>query len=88
MTRDEIMAIMARRVDALERRDIEALTELHAPDGVIESPLAGGMARGHDAIANVYRTFFDAFPTALVEREELLVAGRSFSASLDQTPAG
>jgi steroid delta-isomerase-like uncharacterized protein len=76
MTRDAMLALFARRQDALNRLDAEAAAALHAEDGVIESPLAGGTATGRDAIEDVYRAFFAAFNPAF-EEEKLLVDGSS-----------
>jgi steroid delta-isomerase-like uncharacterized protein len=74
MTRDDVVALFKRRQDALSRRDAATLAGLHAPDGVVESPLAGGTARGREAIEQVYRSFFTALlPT--FEEEALLVDG-------------
>ena len=41
MTRDDIMALFARRQDAMQRRDAEALMADYAEDAVVESPWAG-----------------------------------------------
>ena len=58
MTRDEIVAFFARRQEAFNRLDAAMLASLHAEDGVLESPFAGGMAEGREAIEQVYRAFF------------------------------
>jgi steroid delta-isomerase-like uncharacterized protein len=69
MTRDEIVAFMARHHEALNRRDAAALTANHAPDGTVDSPL-GGNVRGRAKIEEIYRAFFDAFPDVTVENDE------------------
>ena len=51
------------------------LASLHAEDGVLESPLAGGVAEGREAIEQVYRTFFTSFSTATIEQEQLVIDG-------------
>lgn len=75
MTRLEITELIARVQDAWGRRDIAALTDLHAEDGVVESPFAGGMARGRDAIAKVYHAFFRSFPDLAMRTDEPLIDG-------------
>ena len=77
MTRDEILAFSARRQDAFTRLDAAMLARLHAEDGVLESPFAGGKAVGREAIEKVYRAFFTAFPTATFEQERLLIDGQT-----------
>jgi steroid delta-isomerase-like uncharacterized protein len=75
MSRDEITALIARLLEAFIRRDIDALTELHAADGVVESPLAGGLARGREAIARVYQALFRSFPDVTLQANEPLIDG-------------
>jgi steroid delta-isomerase-like uncharacterized protein len=76
MTRLEIAELIARVQDAWGRRDIAALTDLHAKDGVVESPFAGGAARGREAIAKVYQAFFHAFPDLTMKMDEPLIDGQ------------
>jgi predicted ester cyclase len=68
-------AFFARRQEALSRLDATMLASLHAENGVLESPLAGGMAVGREAIEQVYRTFFTWFSTATIEQEQLVIDG-------------
>jgi predicted ester cyclase len=75
MTRDEVVKFFDRRQQGLDRLDAKTLAGLHAEDGVIESPFAGGVAAGRDAIEQVYRTFFMAFGTVTFEQELLLIDG-------------
>ena len=74
MTRDETVAFLERRQDALRRLDPVALASLHAVDGVLESPFAGGTALGREAIEQVYRAFFAAFSPSF-RQEAVLVDG-------------
>jgi len=67
-----MVAFFARRQDALHRLDAPTLASLHAEDGVLESPLAGGVAQGREAIEQVYRTFFS---TATIDQEQLVIDG-------------
>ena len=75
MTRDEIVAFFARRQEAMQRLDAAMLASLHAENGVLESPWAGGVAEGREAIEQVYRTFFTSFSTATFEQEQLVIDG-------------
>ena len=75
MTRDEIVAFFARRQEAMQRLDAAMLASLHAETGVLESPWAGGVAEGREAIEQVYRTFFTSFSTATFEQEQLVIDG-------------
>ena len=75
MTRDEIVDFCARRLDAFSRHDAPMLASLHAMDGVLESPFAGGRAEGREAIEQVYQTLFTSFSTAGFEQEHLLIDG-------------
>jgi steroid delta-isomerase-like uncharacterized protein len=72
MTRDEILAMFARRHDALNRLDAAALASDCAEDCVAESPFAGGTAVGREAVGRVNEAFFRAF-SDLTFRQELLV---------------
>ena len=78
MTRDEIHEFLARRRDAFRRHDAEALAADHATDGLLQSP-AGGTVQGRDAILNVYRAFFQAFPDVTLEDEEPIIDGERVS---------
>jgi steroid delta-isomerase-like uncharacterized protein len=75
MTRDESTAQIGRVLEAFARRDTDALTQLHAEDGVVESPLAGGLARGREAIARVYDALFHSFPDVTLQADEPLIDG-------------
>jgi steroid delta-isomerase-like uncharacterized protein len=75
MTRPEIQQLIVRVLEAWRRRDATALANFHTEDGVVESPFAGGVARGRQAIAQVYQAFFDSFPDLMVETDEPLIDG-------------
>jgi steroid delta-isomerase-like uncharacterized protein len=75
MTRDEIVALFARRQEAANRRDAMAMAGCHAEDGVAESPMAGGTVMGRSAIERTYRAFVTAFPDLKTETEELVIDG-------------
>jgi steroid delta-isomerase-like uncharacterized protein len=76
MTRDEIKELTARFQDAWERRDAAALAHLHAEDGVVESPFAGGLASGRGRIEEVYQAFFHTFPDVTLQADEPLIDGK------------
>jgi predicted ester cyclase len=75
MTRPEVVAFFKRRQEGLDRLDPGMLAALHAENGVLESPFAGGVAHGREAIEQVYRAFFTAFGTAAFEQEMLAIDG-------------
>ena len=72
MTRDDAERFFERRLDAWNRRDIEALTLDHTEDCVVESPIGGEM-RGRAAIEQVYRAMFAGFPDMRIEDPEIVV---------------
>lgn len=76
MTRDAILALLARRADAWRRLDVAALLADYADDAVVESPLAGGTMHGPDQIKQVFQTYFAAFPHLTMEQGEVLVDGQ------------
>lgn len=72
MTRQAIENLLARQKAAYARRDGEALASLHAPDGIFESP-AYGIVTGRDAIRDVYRYWYSAFPDFLLTWDHALI---------------
>jgi hypothetical protein len=75
MTRDDIVAMFARRQQALARHDAQALAADHTEDSVLESPFAGGPTTGRDAIAAMYEAYFRTFSDITFTNEELIVDG-------------
>jgi steroid delta-isomerase-like uncharacterized protein len=75
MTRDEIAALFARRQQAWDRLDADALAADYSDNATVESPLAGGSASGRDAIERLYLTYFAAFPDFKIDQEVLLIDG-------------
>jgi steroid delta-isomerase-like uncharacterized protein len=75
MTREEITAFYAQRIEAMNRHDAAALTAHHTEDSVVDSPLSGGVSHGHEAIERVYISFFTAFPDVTLRQESLLIDG-------------
>jgi steroid delta-isomerase-like uncharacterized protein len=75
MTRSEINELIVRVQEAWHRRDVTTLANFHAEDCVVESPVAGGQARGREAIARSYEAFFHAFPDLTLTYDEPLIDG-------------
>ena len=81
LTRDEILALFARRQEAYDDLDAAALAADYADDVVIESPMSGRHGKA-DAERNL-RAFFDAFldlktkaDAVYVAVDQLIVANR------------
>jgi steroid delta-isomerase-like uncharacterized protein len=75
MTRDDIVAMFARRQLALDRHDAQTLAADYAHDSVLESPFAGHLTTGLDAITRVFEQYFQAFPDLTFVQEELIIDG-------------
>ena len=74
MLRDEILALLRRRLAAYATHDAAALAATHAENGSVASPI-GGVLEGRAEIERVYRTVFAAFPDIVMEQEDLLIDG-------------
>jgi steroid delta-isomerase-like uncharacterized protein len=74
MTRDEIIAFFERRLELWRRHDAAGLAADHAEDCLVQSPTQA-IQRGRDAIASVYRVWFNAFPDYQFNQEEIIVDG-------------
>lgn len=72
MTRDEIVALFARREEDWARRDAEALAHDYADNAVVESPMQGRLS-GQARIAAVYKSWFAAFPDLRLTTRDLVV---------------
>jgi ketosteroid isomerase-like protein len=75
MTRQQVTSILARREQALSRRDVAGLAALYSNDAVIESPTAGGTVRGRAAIEEVSRTWFTGFRDVTFTAGTVLIDG-------------
>ena len=75
MTRDDIMALFARRMDAIARRDVNLIASQHAPDCEHVSALAGTVVKGSEAIGQLWDQWFKGFPDFVLTSEELLIDG-------------
>ncbi len=74
MSREDVLAVIAQRNDALTRRDADAMGALYAPGVKLESPLAGS-ATGREAVVRASEGFFAAFPDATIVPEPPIVDG-------------
>jgi steroid delta-isomerase-like uncharacterized protein len=75
MTRDDIVGLFARRMDAINARDLQQLSSLYAPDCIVDSPLAAGTVQGRQAVTKIHQALFDALPDLHLEQGELLIEG-------------
>ncbi|MFL5780493.1 MAG: nuclear transport factor 2 family protein [Thermoleophilaceae bacterium] len=75
------MDVVRRVVDALDRRDFEALDELNHPDVEMDWTRSRGLDarvhRGHEAVTRFLRDLADAFHGFEVEADEFIEAGDS-----------
>lgn len=74
MTREEIVALFARRDEAWQRGDVDTLISTHAEDGVAFSPMQGRLD-GRARIRAVYDDWFSAFRSLTFTTDSLLVDG-------------
>jgi steroid delta-isomerase-like uncharacterized protein len=74
MTREQIMAMFARRETSWRSHDPKALIADFAPDAVVLSP-TGGVLEGLDEIERIYRVWFTAFPDLVLTSTEVLIDG-------------
>lgn len=74
MSRDEILALFARRQADWGAHDAVALTADHAPDGVVISP-TGGVLEGRQDIERIYRVWFHAFPDLVFTNDDVIIDG-------------
>jgi len=74
MTREDVLAVLAKRQAALSRRDPDAMGALYAPDAKLESPLAGA-GTGREAVVRASEAFWSAFPDATITEEPPILDG-------------
>jgi len=72
MTREAVEKQLLAHKAAFHARSADDLAACHAPDGTFESP-AHGLVRGRDAIRDVYRYWYSAFPDFLLTWDEAIV---------------
>lgn len=66
MTRAEVERFLGAHQEAFRQRSPEALALTHSPAGTFESP-AHGLIHGREAIRDMYRYWYSAFPDLLLE---------------------
>jgi steroid delta-isomerase-like uncharacterized protein len=74
VTREDIVALLERRQQALARHDTGALTALHTLDSTLESVMGPPLC-GRADIEQFYRRLFEAFPDFHYQPTELIVDG-------------
>jgi steroid delta-isomerase-like uncharacterized protein len=74
LTRDELTALFARRQDAFDNMNADALSRDYADDCVVESPAAGTLL-GAAAVDRARRAWFETFPDLTYRTERLIIEG-------------
>jgi steroid delta-isomerase-like uncharacterized protein len=74
LTRDEMTALFARRQEAFDNMDADALSRDYADDCVVDSPAAGTL-RGAVAVDRARRMWFEAFPDLKYRTERVVIDG-------------
>jgi steroid delta-isomerase-like uncharacterized protein len=74
MTRDQIVDLFDRRMNAFNDHDVESFADVYAEDAVVESPL-GGTHQGRAAIAAVIAAFLGALSDATSSQDALIIDG-------------
>ena len=72
MTHADLKAVVDQYITVQQRRDPEALSRFHTPDGIAESPMYGTLV-GRAAIADAWRAFFTSFPDASFDVEHVII---------------
>jgi ketosteroid isomerase-like protein len=90
-TTPDLVELVCRRSEASNRRDMDALMSLFAPDGIYDtSPSGLGVYEGRSAIRAFIGEWWDAFEELHLEPEELLDLGSGVTFSVirqDARPA-
>jgi steroid delta-isomerase-like uncharacterized protein len=73
-TRGATAAMLARWLDAMKKRDVEAVVALVSDDCAVESMTSGGLS-GRAGIRQLYGEWLAAFPDFAVHAEETIVDG-------------
>jgi steroid delta-isomerase-like uncharacterized protein len=72
MTRAEIATLVALRGDAMNRHDPAGLSRLYAPECRVESPTAGRVVTGVQAVDDINRAWFAGFPDVVFTTTDVL----------------
>jgi ketosteroid isomerase-like protein len=82
-TTPDLIELARRRPEASNRRDMDALMSLFAPDGVYDtSPSGLGVYEGPAAIRAFIKEWWDAFEELVFELEEVLDLGNGVTFSV------
>ena len=89
MTRDAIELLLARHKQGYLHRDVDALAATHAEHATFDSP-AYGVVNGREAIREIFRYWYTAFPDMLLTWESALIdpPRAAWFWTLDGTAAG
>ncbi len=75
-TTSDLVELSYRRLDAINRRDLEAVVNFFAANAVWDmSPIDMGVLAGHAAIRNALKTWWETFPAIVSELDEVLDLG-------------
>jgi predicted ester cyclase len=74
-SRDAIAALIKRRLDAWNGRDLGTLGRLFASDCTVESPTAGGIVTGRAAVQAIDQAWFAGFPDVVMASDDLFIDG-------------
>jgi predicted ester cyclase len=74
MTRDQIVELLNRRLEALKKRDFKGIAAIYTENAVAVSPF-GGVQEGRDEIERTYRLFMSAFGDIEYLMDEPIVDG-------------
>ena len=74
MTREEMLALLERRVSHWQDRDPEAIAADYAETAVLDSPMTGHSV-GREAIRRAYEALLKAFGELSIAYEDVLVDG-------------
>jgi steroid delta-isomerase-like uncharacterized protein len=74
MTRDEAVALLARREDAFRRSDATGLAATYTEDAVMLSPMFGTVT-GRAAIEASHRRLFQVFKDMVIKTDPVIIEG-------------
>jgi len=84
-TAPDLLELVAKQLDAVNRRDAEALASLAAPDVVYDtSPSGFGVYEGQEAVGAFITGYWDLFEELRFELEEALEMGNGVTFSVNR----
>jgi hypothetical protein len=81
-TTPDLMELGSRFLEAANRRDLDSMVSLFAPDAVLENMGALGTFEGVAAIRGFWQDWFASYEELRVEREEILSLGNGVTFSV------